>query len=44
VVETRVPDNEVAKRFELDGRPDDGERRIIDVSVDESLVQRRHQV
>jgi hypothetical protein len=28
VVETRVPDDKVVERFELDGRGDDGERRI----------------
>ena len=44
VVEARVPDHEVLKRFELDRRRDDGELRIIDISVDESFVQRRDQV
>jgi hypothetical protein len=43
-VEARVPEHEVLKRFELDGRRDDGERRIIGVSVHEPLVQRRDQV
>jgi hypothetical protein len=44
VVEARVPDHEVVKRFELDGGRDDGERRIIGVSVDESPVECRDQV
>jgi hypothetical protein len=32
-----MPEHEVVKRFELDGGRDDGERRITDASVDESL-------
>ena len=44
VIEARVPEHEVLKRFELDRRRNDGELRIVDISVDESLVQRRNQV
>jgi hypothetical protein len=44
VVEARMPDHEVLKWFKLNGSRYDRERGTIAVSVDESLVQCRHQV